>query len=62
VPDYLMFGLFLAVFAVYFLLILRPWRLVPGLCRLNRSLGLPSVHRSAASLSARCARSSGRRS
>jgi UDP-GlcNAc:undecaprenyl-phosphate GlcNAc-1-phosphate transferase len=44
VPDYLMFGLFLAVFAVYFLLILRPWRLVPGLCRLNRSLGLPSVH------------------
>ncbi len=43
VPEYLMFWLFLAVFAGYFLLTLRPWRLVPWLRRLNRSLGLPSV-------------------
>jgi len=43
VPDYLMFWLFIAVFAVYFLVIARPWRLVPWLRRLNSSLGLPSV-------------------
>jgi len=43
VPEYLMFWLFLGVFAAYFLVILRPWRLVPGLRRINRALGLPSV-------------------
>lgn len=43
VPEYLMFWLFLAVFAVYFLVIARPWRLVPWLQWLNRRLGLPSV-------------------
>ena len=43
VPDYLMFWSFVGVFGVYFLLIVRPWRLVPGLRRLNNSLGLPSV-------------------
>ncbi len=43
VPEYLMFALFLAVFGLYFLLTLRPWRLVPWLRRLNCSLGLPSV-------------------
>lgn len=43
VPDYLMFWLFLGVFAGYLLVILRPWRLVPGLRRLGRWLGLPSV-------------------
>jgi len=43
VPEYLMFWLFLAVFAAYFVAIARPWRLVPGLRRINRSLGLPSV-------------------
>ncbi len=43
VPEYAMFWLFLVVFAAYFLVILRPWRLVPGLRRINRALGLPSV-------------------
>jgi UDP-GlcNAc:undecaprenyl-phosphate GlcNAc-1-phosphate transferase len=43
VPEYLAFWLFLAIFAVYFLLIARPWRLVPWLQWLNRRLGLPSV-------------------
>jgi len=43
VPEYLMFWLFLAVFGAYFLLTLRPWRLVPWLRRINSSLGLPSV-------------------
>lgn len=43
VAEYLMFWLFLALFAAYFLLTLRPWRLVPGLRRINRALGLPSV-------------------
>lgn len=43
VPEYLMFWLFLVVFAVYTLIIARPWRLVPWLRQINRSLGLPSV-------------------
>jgi UDP-GlcNAc:undecaprenyl-phosphate GlcNAc-1-phosphate transferase len=43
VPEYLMFWLFLGVFAVYLLVMLRPWRLVPGLRRVGRWLGLPSV-------------------
>jgi UDP-GlcNAc:undecaprenyl-phosphate GlcNAc-1-phosphate transferase len=43
VPDSLMFGLFLGVFGLYFVLILRPWRVVPWLRRINRALGLPSV-------------------
>ncbi|RDE50919.1 MAG: undecaprenyl/decaprenyl-phosphate alpha-N-acetylglucosaminyl 1-phosphate transferase [Candidatus Accumulibacter meliphilus] len=43
VPEYLMFWLFLGVFAAYFLLTLRPWRLVPGLRRISHVLGLPSV-------------------
>ena len=43
VPEYLMFWLFLIVFGAYLLVILRPWRLVPGLRRINRALGLPSV-------------------
>ena len=43
VPEYLMFWLFLGVFAVYFLVIARPWRLVPWLQWLNRRLGLPSA-------------------
>lgn len=41
VPEVLMFGLFLGVFAAYFLLIARPWRLVPGLRRIRHLLGLP---------------------
>ena len=44
VPEYLMFWLFLIVFGAYLLVILRPWRLVPELRRINRALGLPSVH------------------
>lgn len=44
VPEYVMFGLFLAVFAAYFFAIFRPWRVVPGLRRLNATLGLPSVN------------------
>ena len=43
VPEYIMFWLFMGVFGVYFLVIVRPWRLVPRLRRINRSLGLPSV-------------------
>ncbi|WP_374682218.1 MraY family glycosyltransferase [Accumulibacter sp.] len=43
VPEYLMFWLFVGVFVAYFLVILRPWRLVPGLRRINRAFGLPSV-------------------
>ncbi len=43
VPEYLAFWLFLGIFAVYFLLIARPWRLVPWLQWLNRRLGLPSA-------------------
>lgn len=43
VPEYLMFWLFLFVFAAYCLVIMRPWRLVPQLRRINRSLGLASV-------------------
>ncbi len=43
VPEYLMFWLFLGVFGAYFLGILRPWRMVPWLRRINGSLGLPSV-------------------
>ncbi|MBS1141066.1 MAG: glycosyl transferase family 4 [Proteobacteria bacterium] len=43
VPEYVMFGLFLTVFAAYFFAIFRPWRVVPGLRRLNATLGLPSV-------------------
>ncbi|WP_291992953.1 MraY family glycosyltransferase [Candidatus Accumulibacter sp. ACC003] len=42
VPQYLMFGLFLGAFATYFLVTVRPWRLVPLLRRVNQSLGLPS--------------------
>jgi len=44
VPEYLMFGAFLLVFAAYFYAIFRPWRFVPNLRRLNTTLGLPSVH------------------
>jgi hypothetical protein len=44
VPESLMFGLFLLCFAVYFLVIARPWRVVPGLRHLNVLLGLPSVY------------------
>lgn len=43
VPEYLMFGAFLMVFASYFYVIFRPWRVVPNLRRLNAWLGLPSV-------------------
>lgn len=43
VPEYLAFWLFLGIFSVYFLLIARPWRLVPWLQWLNRRLGLPSM-------------------
>lgn len=43
VPDYLMFWSFVGVFGVYFLVTVRPWRLVPWLRRVNISLGLPSV-------------------
>ena len=43
VPDHLMFWLFLGVFALYLLIIARPWRLVPWLQALNRRLGLPSA-------------------
>ncbi len=43
VPEYVMFWLFIGVFAVYFLVILQPARLVPRLRQLNRWLGLPSV-------------------
>jgi UDP-GlcNAc:undecaprenyl-phosphate GlcNAc-1-phosphate transferase len=43
VPEYLMFWLFLGVFAVYFVVILRPSSLVTRLRQLNRWLGLPSV-------------------
>jgi len=42
VPEWIMFALFLLVFAGYFLAILRPWRLVPALRRLGRTLRLPS--------------------
>lgn len=41
VPEYLMFGLFLISFAVYFYLVARPRRLIPALHRLNLALGLP---------------------
>lgn len=44
VPEYLMFGAFLGVFAGYFYVIARPWRFVPNLRQLNRVLGLPSAH------------------
>lgn len=43
VPEYLMFGAFLMLFASYFYVIFRPWRVVPNLRRLNAWLGLPSV-------------------
>jgi undecaprenyl-phosphate alpha-N-acetylglucosaminyl 1-phosphatetransferase len=43
VPEYLMFWLFLGVFAVYLLIIARPWRLVPWLQRFHRRFGLPST-------------------
>ena len=43
VPEYLMFWLFLGVFAVYLLIIARPWRLVPWLERFHRRFGLPSA-------------------
>ncbi|MCM8594280.1 MraY family glycosyltransferase [Accumulibacter sp.] len=43
VPESVMFGLFLGVFAAYTLVILRPWRLVPWLRRVNRRFGWPSV-------------------
>jgi len=42
VPEWVMFAIFLLVFAGYFLVILRPWRLVPTLRRLGRALHLPS--------------------
>ncbi len=42
VPEWVMFALFLLVFAGYFLLVLRPWRLVPTLRRIGRTLRLPS--------------------
>jgi len=43
-PDSIMFGMFLLVFAVYFYITARPWRFVPSLRRLNATLALPSVH------------------
>lgn len=43
IPEYLMFWTFVGVFGVYFLIVVRPWRLVPWLRRLNNLLGLPSV-------------------
>lgn len=43
VPEYVMFWLFVLLFAVYALVIARPWRLVPWLRQLSRRLGLPSV-------------------
>jgi UDP-GlcNAc:undecaprenyl-phosphate GlcNAc-1-phosphate transferase len=41
VPEQLMFGLYLAVFAVYFYWIALPGRFVAALRRLNLALGLP---------------------
>ena len=43
VSEFLMFWLFLSLFVAYCLVIMRPWRLVPHLRRLNLSLGLPSA-------------------
>jgi len=43
VPQYVMFWLFLGVFALYLWLIMRPWRLVPRLRGISRVLGLPPV-------------------
>lgn len=43
-PEFLMFGLFIFAFCLYFYVIARPWRFVPNLRRLNIALGLPSVH------------------
>lgn len=43
VPEYVMFWLFLVVFAVYFACTLRPWRLVPKLRRIACALSLPLV-------------------
>lgn len=44
VPEYIMFWLFLAMFAGYFLTVARPWRFVPTLRRLHQFMGLSSVH------------------
>lgn len=44
IPEPLMFWLFLAVFGVYFYVIARPWRFVPGLRRAAVLLHLPSSH------------------
>ncbi|SBT08621.1 Glycosyl transferase family 4 [Candidatus Accumulibacter aalborgensis] len=44
VPEYLMFGLFLVIFAAYFYFTVQPWRVVPALRRANLALGLPSAH------------------
>ncbi len=43
VDESLMFGSFLFVFATYFYLIARPWRVVPGLRRLQTRVGLTSA-------------------
>jgi len=43
VPEYVMFWLFIAVFATYFYVILQPWHFVPNLRRLNAALGLIPV-------------------
>lgn len=43
-PEYLMFWLFLATFAGYFSVIVRPWRFVPRLRRICVALGFPSSH------------------
>ncbi len=40
-PDVLMFAAFVGLFGVYFYLTSRPWRLVPALRALHRSLDLP---------------------
>lgn len=43
VPEFVMFWLFLGVFAMYLWLIMRPWRLVPRLRGISRVLSLPPV-------------------
>lgn len=44
VDELVMLAAFLVVFAVCFFIVLRPWRLVPLLRRIHRSLGMTSVH------------------
>lgn len=44
VDELVMLVAFVVVFAVCFFIVLRPWRLVPLLRRIHRSLGMTSVH------------------